>query len=81
VTITASLRVGLGPAAPEAEIGHWLVSVDETWRLVTSPRGEAVFDWLPPGPHRVMLRRGDKAIGPFDIVLDAGETRTLTAGE
>ena len=83
VTNTASLHIELtpdGPSAANAELANWLVAVDEAWRLVTSPEGEAVFGWLPPGPHQVVLRRGATVIGPFDIVLESGETRTLTPG-
>jgi hypothetical protein len=80
VTETASLRVDLGPEARGAERANWLVTVDEVWCLVTSPEGSAVFDWLPPGPHQVVLRRAGTVIGPLDVVLESGETRTLTAG-
>jgi N-acetylmuramoyl-L-alanine amidase len=80
VTGTASLRVELAPDAREAERANWLVTVDEAWCLVTSPEGGAVFDWLPPGPHQIVLRRAGTVIGPFDVVLESGESRTLTAG-
>ena len=51
--------------------------VDDTWRLLTSPEGKAEFDWLPAGIHHVFLRRGETTAGPFEIVLESGETRTF----
>jgi N-acetylmuramoyl-L-alanine amidase len=80
VSGTASLRVDLGPDARETGRANWLVTVDETWCLLTSPEGSAVFDWLPSGPHQIVLRRAGTTIGPFDVVLESGESRTLEAG-
>jgi N-acetylmuramoyl-L-alanine amidase len=77
---TASLRVGLASEAPTSEKANWLVTVDEVWNLVTSPEGSAVFDWLPPGRHRVVLTRGGAVLGPFDVDLESGGTRTLEVG-
>jgi hypothetical protein len=80
VTGTASLRVDMGPSAPERERANWLVTVDGTWSLVTSPEGSAVFDWLPPGRHQVELRRAGAVLGPFEVDIESGGSRTLAPG-
>jgi len=81
VTNTAALHVTLARdssavASPSGR-SNWLVTVDDTWRLLTSPDGEAVFDWLPAGIHQVVLRRGETTAGPFEIELQSGDSRTL----
>ncbi len=78
---TASLHVSLAAdsaAAPPANLADWLVSVDGTWRLLTSPDGSADFKWLPAGGHVIRFQRGPLASGHVDIDLAAGETRALT---
>jgi len=81
VTNTAALHITLAKdssaVAPPAGRSNWLVTVDDTWRLLTSPDGKAEFDWLPAGIHQFVLRRGETTVGPFEIVLQSGETRTL----
>jgi N-acetylmuramoyl-L-alanine amidase len=80
VANTAALHIELSAdsTARQAEgASNWLVTVDDTWRLVTSPDGKAAFDWLPPGAHRVVITRAGRAIGPLEVVLESGETRTL----
>jgi N-acetylmuramoyl-L-alanine amidase len=38
----------------------WLVTLDDTWTLVTDESGRVVFDCLSPGTHAMTLRRGEQ---------------------
>jgi len=40
------------------EAANWLVIVDGTWKLLTNPDGEAVFQALDGGLHKIEIRRG-----------------------
>jgi N-acetylmuramoyl-L-alanine amidase len=55
------------------EAANWLVTVDGVWRLLVSDRGLAEFDALPAGAHRLVLRRGNRVVGPYDISIEPGE--------
>ncbi len=52
-----------GPSL-EIEVGsaNWLVTLDETWTLVTDAVGRATFASVPPGAHELLLRRGDQVL-------------------
>jgi hypothetical protein len=84
VTNTAALHVSLpndsSAFAPFGGRSSWLVVVDDTWRLLTSPEGSAVFDWLPAGVHQIVIRRGDVSAGPYEVDLRTGETRAFETG-
>ena len=55
------------------------MTIDGTWRLLSSPTGTAVFSALPAGEHIVILQRGDRTVGPIDASIKAGEKRRLVA--
>lgn len=42
----------------------WLVTVDDTWSLVTDADGRAIFEYLPAGPHEVRARRASRTAEP-----------------
>jgi N-acetylmuramoyl-L-alanine amidase len=69
-----AVTVDLGPGARET---NWLVTVDDVWHLLVSDQGDAEFDALPPGPHRVVLRRGTTLAGPYDVSIEPGERARL----
>ena len=56
VAETASLTFNV-VNAPRAD---WLVTLDDTWTLVTDDEGHVVFDCLAPDTHAITLRRGDQ---------------------
>jgi N-acetylmuramoyl-L-alanine amidase len=77
VDSAGTLRVVLVPdssvAAPPETFSNWLVTLDDTWRLLTSPEdSSARFDCAPPGTHRLFVRRGDRALGPVEVVVQPG---------
>jgi len=81
VDSAATLHVVLAPDSvvePSQEsVSNWLVTVDDTWRLLTSPDGVARFEWLSPSAHRVVLRHAGRIVGPVEISLRSGEQRVL----
>ncbi len=56
-----------------AERGEWLVTLDETWTLVTRAEdGRVAFECVPPGSHRVVLRRGEQVLTREVVTVDTG---------
>ena len=39
---------------------NWLITVDRTWSLLSSPDGSATFASLPPGTYEIEVRRGSR---------------------
>ncbi len=37
----------------------WMITLDDAWPLLTGDDGVVTFECVPPGPHRLALRRGD----------------------
>lgn len=78
---TGALALTLTPdpaaGAHSDTLSNWLVTVDDTWRLLTSPDGAARFDCLPPGTHRVELRRAEQRLRPVEAVIGPGDVREL----
>jgi N-acetylmuramoyl-L-alanine amidase len=63
------------PATLEVEIeagqrASWLVTLDETWTLVTDQDGRVAFELVPAGSHRVVLRRGDEVLTREIVTAD-----------
>ncbi|MCI0452465.1 MAG: N-acetylmuramoyl-L-alanine amidase, partial [Candidatus Latescibacteria bacterium] len=61
-----TLEVVVDGASPE----RWLVTLDGTWTLVTGSDGRVAFECVPPGPHRVALRRGDQVLAGEVVTVD-----------
>ncbi len=77
---TASLRVVVEAELPQSAAtaaANWLVTIDNTWRLLLSNEGVVQFDLLPPGDHRVVLQRGGQLVGPYEISIQPGENGRL----
>lgn len=55
-----------------AERAQWLVTLDGTWTLVTGAEGRVSFECVPPGAHRVVLRRDDQVITREVVTVDTG---------
>jgi N-acetylmuramoyl-L-alanine amidase len=66
------LEVGITGANPSG----WMVTLDDTWTLVTGPDGVAAFDAVPAGEHHIAYRRGDD-IGEQTIATSAGDARIM----
>ena len=54
--VTAGARLVIEMRGPGA--AHRMVTLDDTWTLLSGPDGLAVFDAVPAGEHRVTVRRG-----------------------
>ncbi len=61
-----TLEVVVDDASP----ARWLVTLDGTWTLVTGDDGRVVFECVPPGSHRVALRRGDQVLAGDIATVD-----------
>ena len=68
VTEGAALEIEV--AAPDP--ANWLVTLDETWTLVSNESGRAVFAGVPAGAHRVALRRGERTAEREVVTTDTG---------
>lgn len=55
-----------------AQRAQWLVTLDETWTLVTDTDGRVAFECVPPGAHRVVLRRDGAVITREVVTVDTG---------
>jgi hypothetical protein len=66
----ASDRATLEVAVDGAERSQWLVTLDGSWTLVSGEDGRVVFDCVPPGPHRVTLRRGQASLSGDVVTAD-----------
>lgn len=78
---TSCLQVALrsdSSATSAGAVANWLISVDDTWRLLTSPGGDVEFKWLPPGRRVVRFQRAGLASDPVEVDLVAGEARVVT---
>ena len=75
VTDTATLTV----TVHEAPAVEWLVTLDETWTLVTGDDGRVVFDCVAAGPHTVALRRGARVLAE-SVTVSAGDNRVDVPG-
>jgi N-acetylmuramoyl-L-alanine amidase len=75
VLVADTSAAGSPGSRAREDVSDWLVTVDDTWRLLTSPEdASARFRCLPPGPHRVVLQRGDRRLGPFAATVASGDT-------
>ena len=45
-----------------ADRRDWMVTLDGTWSLSTDDGGRVVFEYVPPGPHRLLVRRAGIAL-------------------
>ncbi len=77
----AALHVVVSPdsttRSSRMDLSNWLVIVDDTWRLLTSPDGRAGFGVLTPGTHRVVARRAGQTFGPAEVSIGDGERRVF----
>ena len=64
----AALEIEVAASEPS----NWLVTLDETWTLVTDEKGRAVFAGVPAGAHRVSLRRGAATASREVVTTDTG---------
>ena len=64
----ASLEIEITDSDP----ANWLVTLDETWTLVSNDAGRAVFASVPAGAHRVALRRGTRVVEREVVTTDTG---------
>jgi N-acetylmuramoyl-L-alanine amidase len=71
VTDGGSLEV---EAVTAARAG-WVVTLDGTWTLVTGEDGRVRFEYVPPGPHEIVLRRG--AVVRTQSVVTSGDAARL----
>jgi hypothetical protein len=70
------------PAAEHTEpeddfVENWLITVENTWSLMTSPAGVATFVSVPAGTLSVVAVRGDQRIGPERAVVESGGRKHL----
>jgi N-acetylmuramoyl-L-alanine amidase len=59
-----------------ADRRDWMVTLDDTWSLATNDAGRVVFEYVPPGSHRLRVRRDD-AVLQREVTTTA-ESRTAT---
>ncbi|MEJ2720394.1 MAG: N-acetylmuramoyl-L-alanine amidase, partial [bacterium] len=62
--VTISEAPGSASGMPGGGVSNWLVTIDDTWSLLSSPAGEAAFEAAPAGTLQVTAARGDERIGP-----------------
>lgn len=70
VTETGSLAVQVNASVS----ANWLVTLDDTWTLVTGDDGRTVFECVPAGAHDLSLRRGTRVVRTA-VVASPGENR------
>jgi N-acetylmuramoyl-L-alanine amidase len=75
VADTATLTVTVHETPP----ADWLVTLDETWTLVTGDGGQVVFDCVAPGAHSVALRRGTRALAA-SVTVSVADNRLDVPG-
>jgi N-acetylmuramoyl-L-alanine amidase len=68
VTEGAALEIEVAATDPS----NWIVTLDETWTLVSNEAGRAVFAGVPAGAHRVSLRRGAETVEREVVTTDTG---------
>jgi hypothetical protein len=66
----ARLEVQMAGANPSG----WMVTLDDTWTLLTGTDGIAAFDAVPAGEHHLAFRRGPDA-GEQSIATSGGDAR------
>jgi N-acetylmuramoyl-L-alanine amidase len=58
------------------DLSNWLVVVDGTWKLLTTPGGDAIFHALATGAHKLEIQRGPLTISRH-IELAAGTSNEI----
>lgn len=72
----ARLEVGIAAADPSG----WMVTLDDTWTLLTGPGGQAAFGAVPAGEHSITARRGSVITRETIVTSGADARLTITAG-
>jgi N-acetylmuramoyl-L-alanine amidase len=79
--VTIQTAPGNKPAAAGdddgGEISNWLITVANTWSLMSSPGGEVKFEAVPAGTLVVTGVRGKERIGPERTVVEKGARKRL----
>jgi N-acetylmuramoyl-L-alanine amidase len=81
--VTISQPIGGGPTETntgspgQSELSNWLITVNGTWSLLSSPAGEVTFESAPAGTLEVTASRGDRRIGPERTVVEPGGRKHL----
>jgi len=58
-------------------VKNWLITIENTWSLMTSPTGVATFASVPAGTLSVIAVRGEKRLGPERAVVESGGRKHL----
>ncbi|UCG52157.1 MAG: N-acetylmuramoyl-L-alanine amidase [Candidatus Latescibacterota bacterium] len=61
----------------ETPVSDWYITIDDTWSLLSSPTGRAVFTSIPSDTLRVVATRGDQRVGPIRTIVGIGEEKRL----
>ena len=59
------------------KISNWLITVENTWSLMSSPSGKVTFEAVPAGTLVVIGVRGKERIGPERTVVEKGGRKRL----
>jgi N-acetylmuramoyl-L-alanine amidase len=73
--VSRSARLDITVADPVP--AGWMVTLDDTWTLVTGPNGRVRCSALAPGEHRILARRGDTTFRETIVVTSADASMTL----
>ncbi|UCH85007.1 MAG: N-acetylmuramoyl-L-alanine amidase [Candidatus Latescibacterota bacterium] len=61
----------------ENTVSNWLVTIDDTWRLISSPAGTVHFATVPAGTLEVITTRGRDRTEPQRAAVAAGSRERL----
>jgi N-acetylmuramoyl-L-alanine amidase len=61
-----------------ADRRDWMVTLDGTWSLSSDENGRVVFDYVPPGPHRLLVRRADVSLTRDVVTTAAAPSASLS---
>ncbi len=70
----AADRARLTVVVQSAPGADWMVTLDDTWTLMTGSDGSVTFDTVPAGEHRITVRRGS-VIARQEIVTANADAR------
>jgi N-acetylmuramoyl-L-alanine amidase len=77
-TDSGDVQPATGDAGPVPdEVSNWLITVGNTWSLMSSPSGRATFVSVPAGTLTVFAMRGKERIGPERTVVEKGGRKHL----
>jgi len=74
VAPAASLTIDIGGT----DRRDWLVTLDGAFSLTSNDEGRVVFDYVPAGTHRVLVRRGEVALQREVVIAADARTAALS---